>query len=122
MRGPLHGQQSPRHPARSQLGREACRPRKRSHLVRRAVQQKGRGAVVAGAEARQGVDGGDEGRWRRGEETLPKRVRGEGALWFWGQPVEEQGQADAFLEEGQDQLGAGVAGPDPAEVGGVAFG
>ena len=38
------------------------------------------------------------------------------------QAVEHQGQANAFFEEGQDKLGPRIAGPDPAEIGGVTFG
>lgn len=138
MWGASHRQQAVPHPARCELASEALRPRKRSHLVRCAVQQKRWGAVLASAQARQGTDGGDE-RWRwRGEGGLDKRASPRLVITFlvlvcWvsvaggrasarRQAVEQQWEADAFLEESQDEFRPGIAGSDPSEIGGIAFG
>jgi len=82
----------------------------RHDLVLCAVdQERGRG-VGAITEVREWGDGGDEVRGRR---------RGPGLAVGGTDAVEQKGKAVAFFEEGQDELGAGVAGPDPAEVAAV---
>jgi len=79
----------------------------RHDLVLCAVDQERRRGISALTEVREWGDGGDEVRWRRRRPGLA--VGGADA-------VQQEGQAVAFFEEGQDELGAGVAGADPAEV------
>ena len=63
--------------------------------------------VFSGLELRHGADGVDfpRGRWR-----------GEGGV---GEAVEHDAQAVGFFKERQDELGAGVTGADPAQIGAV---
>lgn len=82
----------------------------RHDLVLCAVDQERRGGVGAITEVREWGDGGDEVRGRR---------RGPGFAVAGADAVQKEGKAVAFFEERQDELGAGVAGTDPAEVAAV---
>ena len=77
----------------------------RRDFVLGAMDQEGRCRVGAPAEVEERGNGGDEvGGGRAGPGFA---VAGTDA-------VEEEGEAVAFFEEGEDELGAGVAGAQPA--------
>ena len=77
------------------------------------MDQERRRGVGAAAELGHGRDGGDA----RGG-----RGRGPGTTIGGPDGVEEEGQAVAFFEEGEDELGARVAGAHPAQVAAVGGG
>lgn len=82
----------------------------RHDLVLCTVDHERRGGVSAITEVREWGDGGDEVRGRR---------CGPGLAVARADAVQQEGKAVAFFEEGQDELGAGIAGTDPAEVAAV---
>ena len=103
----LHLLQTGRHSGALQLLHKPFTVLERSDFIPIAMDDESRYCVFPGLELRHGADGVDFPRGGR---------RGEGGV---GEAVEHDAQAVRFFEEGQDELGAGVAGADPAEVGAV---
>ena len=54
--------------------------------------------------------GGRVGKW----QPQGERPAGWTTVCRWRDTVEEEGKAIPFLEEGEDELGAGIAGAHPA--------